>query len=164
MFCTWTARAYCGSRRDRRKRLEDLLDGKRIPRIALVPVTEDAAQLYQTWVGMGGEGIVLKDPSSRYLPGERSPACLKLKPKLTLEVIVTGGSDERIKWGDWGEAVMLELDYAHPRTDDRVRIRQAIGVARHEPFELKTGAPASLVCWGVMPSGMLRHPLFLSWR
>ena len=48
--------------RDRRKRLEDLLDGQRIPRVAVVPVTEDAAQLYETWVGMGGEGI---SPPSR---------------------------------------------------------------------------------------------------
>jgi ATP-dependent DNA ligase len=54
--------------RDRRKRLEDLLDGQRIPRIAVVPVTEDAPQLYESWVGMGGEGIVLKDPASRYRP------------------------------------------------------------------------------------------------
>jgi ATP-dependent DNA ligase len=62
-------------RRDRRKRLEDLFDGRRIPRMGVVPVT----------------------------------------------------------------------------------------VARHEPFELKAGKRASLVCWGVMPSGLLRHPLFLGW-
>jgi len=52
--------------RDRRKRLEDLVDGRHIPRVAVVPVTEDAAHLYETWVGMGGEGIVLKDPGSIY--------------------------------------------------------------------------------------------------
>lgn len=112
---------------------------------------------------MGGEGIVLKDPASLYRPGERSPAWLKLKPKLTLDVIVTGGSAERMAWSDWGEAVMLELEYAHPRTGRRTQIRQAVRIARHELFELKTGASASLVCWGVMPSGMLRHPLFLRW-
>jgi ATP-dependent DNA ligase len=44
---------------------------------------------------MGGEGIVLKDREAIYRPGVRSPAWLKLKPKLTLEVTVTGGSDER---------------------------------------------------------------------
>jgi len=38
-----------------------------------------------------------------------------------------------------------------------------VTVARHEPFELKAGKRASLVCWGVMPSGLLRHPLFLGW-
>ena len=50
-------------------------------------MTEDAPHLYETWVGMGGEAIVLKDPESRYRPGERSPAWLKVKPKLTLDVV-----------------------------------------------------------------------------
>jgi ATP-dependent DNA ligase len=129
----------------------------------MVPVTEDAPTLYATWVGMGGEGIVLKDPASRYRPGERSRAWLKLKPKLTLAVKVTGGSAERIAWGDWGDAVMLELAYKHPRTGKLTKIRQAVRIARQQPFELKVDAKASVVCWGVMPSGMLRHPLFLGW-
>jgi ATP-dependent DNA ligase len=94
--------------RDRRKRLEDLLQGHRIPRVAVLPVSDDAPTLYETWVGMGGEGIVLKDPASLYRPGARSPAWLKLKPKLTLDVTVTGRSDQRIASGDWGEAVKQE--------------------------------------------------------
>jgi ATP-dependent DNA ligase len=81
---------------------------------------------------MGGESIVLKDLASRYWPGDRSPAWLKLKPKLTLDVIVTGGSAKRIAWGDWGEAVMRELDNAHPRSAASPH-RQAVRVARHEP-------------------------------
>lgn len=150
-------------RKGRRKRLEDLLNGRQIPRIARVPVTEDAPRLYETWVGLGGEGIVLKDPESRYRPGERSPAWLKVKPKLTLVVIVTGGSEERIAWGDWGEAVMLELAYKHPRTGKRAQISQAVRIARDQPFDLQLNGRPSVVCWGVMPSGMLRHPLFLGW-
>src|SRR6185503_8980940 len=66
------------------------------------------AHMYETWVGMGGEGNVLKDPASLYSPGERSPAWLELKPKLTLDVTVTGRSDQRIASGDWGEAVKQE--------------------------------------------------------
>jgi bifunctional non-homologous end joining protein LigD len=81
----------------RRKRLEDLLetppDG-----VCLVPVTEDVPALWDTWVRIGGEGIVLKERTSVYRPGVRSPAWLKLKPKLTLEVVVTGGSAERVRW------------------------------------------------------------------
>ena len=91
-----------------------------------------------------------------------SPAWLKLKPKLTLDVTVTGGSAQRIAWGDWGEAVILELAYTHPRTRKRTVIKQAIRIARQQPFALNVGNRASVVCWGVMPSGMLRHPLFLS--
>jgi hypothetical protein len=79
-------------------------------------VTEDAPALWDAWVGLGGEGIVLKERTSAYRPGVRSPAWLKLKPKLSLEVVVTGGSADRVRWGDWGEAVMLPFRYAHPRT------------------------------------------------
>jgi ATP-dependent DNA ligase len=79
--------------RDRRKRLADLLERARLPRVGIVPVTDDAAQLYETWVGMGGEGVVLKEPDAPYRPGARSSAWLKLKPKLTLDVVVTGGSE-----------------------------------------------------------------------
>jgi hypothetical protein len=32
---------------------------------------------------------------------------------------VTGGSTDRIRWGDWGEAVMLAFRYTHPRADAR---------------------------------------------
>ena len=40
--------------------------------VGLVPYTDDAAGLWDTWVGMGGEGIVLKDRDSIYRPGVAS--------------------------------------------------------------------------------------------
>jgi ATP-dependent DNA ligase len=147
----WTAR---------RKRLEDLLEVPP-PGVCLVPVTEDAPALWDTWVGQGGEGIVLKERTSLYRPGVRSPAWLKLKPKLSLDVVVTGGSTDRVRWGDWGEAVMLAFRYTHPRTGGDVEIHQAVRVPRDLPFDLTIGARLALVCWGVMPSGLLRHPVFL---
>jgi bifunctional non-homologous end joining protein LigD len=87
----WTAR---------RKRLEDLLEDPP-PGICLVPVTDDAPALCDAWAGLGGEGIVLKERTSATGPA-CSPAWLKLKPKpkLTLEVVVTGGFTDRIRWGD----------------------------------------------------------------
>ena len=105
-----------------------------------------------------GEGIVLKERTSIYRPGMRSPAWLKLKPKLTLDVVVTGGSANRVRWGDWGEAVMLAFRYAHPRIGAEVEIRQAVRVPRDLRFDLMIGERVGLVCWGVMPSGLLRHP------
>jgi hypothetical protein len=63
----------------------------------------------------------------------RSPSWLKLKPKLTLDVVVTGGSADRIRWGDWGEAVMLAFCYTHPRTGADVEIRQAVRAPRDSP-------------------------------
>jgi len=110
----------CGNPwKDHRKRPEDLFANLTLSRVGLVPITEDAARLYETWVGWGGEGIVLKEPSSIYRPGTRSPAWLKVKPKVTLEAVVTGGSPEPILWGDWGLAVVLDLVYKHPR-DEKV--------------------------------------------
>jgi ATP dependent DNA ligase-like protein len=99
----------------RRKRLDEVFAGVTLPRVGIVPAVDDAAALYETWVGWGGEGIVLKDRGSIYRPGVRSPAWLKVKPKITLEAVVTGGSATPIAWGDWGVAVMLELRYTHPR-------------------------------------------------
>ena len=86
-----------------------------------------------------------------------------MKPKVTLEIVVTGGSSEPIQWGDWGLAVMLEIAYPHPRDGKVIEIRQAVRIRRDEPFSLCASERAELVCWGVMPSGMLRHPLFVRW-
>jgi hypothetical protein len=44
------------------------------------------------------------------------------------------------------------MAYKHPRTGKRIGTKQAVRVARQQPFELKVAAP----------SGMLRHPLFLA--
>ena len=63
--------------RERRKMLKDILGEHWLPRIGLVPVTGDAAHLYDTWVGIGGKRIVLKEPGSLYRPGERSRNALR---------------------------------------------------------------------------------------
>jgi bifunctional non-homologous end joining protein LigD len=76
----------------RRKRLEDLLESPP-PGVCLVPVADDAPALWDTWVGQGGEGIILKERTSPYRPGVRSPAWLKLKPKLNLDVGRNGRID-----------------------------------------------------------------------
>jgi hypothetical protein len=59
---------------------------------------------------------VLNERTSLYHAGVRSPTWLNFKPKLSLDVVVTGGSAERIRWSDWGEAVMLELRYTASAT------------------------------------------------
>ena len=67
--------------------------------IRLVPYPDDAPGLWDTWVGMGGEGY-RPEGSGLDLPAGRAlPAWLELKPKLTLTVTVTGGSFEQVTWG-----------------------------------------------------------------
>jgi len=150
--------------RDRRKRLEDLVAGAALPGVAVVPITEDADARWDLWVRQGGgEGIVVKEPGSLYYPGQRSPAWLKVKHKVTLESVVTGGSGELVAWGDWGLTTHLELTYRHPCTGVEVAIEQAVRVPRGEHFALRAGARAEMLRWSVMPSGLLRHPLFVRW-
>jgi hypothetical protein len=57
---------------------------------------------------------------------------------------------------------MLAFRYMHPRTGAHVEIRQAVRVPRDLPFDLTIGARLPLVCWGVMPSDILRHPVLRS--
>ena len=109
---------------------------------------------------ISGAALVLKDRGSIYRADVRSAAWPK--PKLTLTV--TGGSSERVPWGDWGEAAMLEFRYTHPRTGAVVEIRHTVRVPRGEPLDVQIGKHAELICWRVMPSGMLRHPVFVEWR
>jgi hypothetical protein len=60
-----------------------------------------------------------------------------------------------------GRAVMPDVAYTHPRDGKVIQIRRAVRIRRDEPFSLHAGERAELVCWGVMSSGMLRHPLFV---
>ena len=58
---------------------------------------------------------------------------------------------------------MFDIAYKHPRGGKLIEIHQAVRIRRDEPFILRASERAELVCWGVMPSGMLRHPLFVRW-
>jgi hypothetical protein len=73
---------------------------------------------------MGGEGFVLKERWSIYRPGIRTPTWLKLKPKLTLEIVVTGGSGEADGVGRLGRGRDARVRVReHPRSGASVHIR-----------------------------------------
>jgi bifunctional non-homologous end joining protein LigD len=102
-----------------------------LPNVTIVATTDDIAGLWDIVQQGGVEGIMLKEPRSLYYPGQRSPAWLKVKAKLTFEAVITGGSAERITWGDWGEAVRLASTLS-PLPDGRSCRNQAgaAGAAR----------------------------------
>ena len=70
---------------------------------------------------------------------------------------------ELVRWGDWGWAVRLTLAYQHPQTGETVRIDEIVHVPGPDHFILRTGASGTVQCWGFLPNGRLRHPMWVGW-
>jgi bifunctional non-homologous end joining protein LigD len=75
--------------RERRELLERIAEPAP-PVIAVPPVFDDVDAALETAQRLGLEGIVLKDPSSRYRRGARSDEWLKVKLTRTQEVVIGG--------------------------------------------------------------------------
>lgn len=73
----------------RRTLLEDVVSDLDAPMQA-PPVFDDVDAALAASEEFGLEGVVVKDPSSAYRPGQRSPAWLKLKHTRTQEVVIVG--------------------------------------------------------------------------
>ena len=77
------------SLRDRRALLERLADGAG-ERVTVPPVFDDLDATLDAARGADLEGVVVKNPGSRYRPGERSPDWLKIKLTRTQDVVIGG--------------------------------------------------------------------------
>lgn len=75
--------------RERRTLLHDLAEGLDAP-VQVPPVFDDVDDALAASREFGLEGVVAKDPSSRYRPGQRSPSWLKLKHTLMQEAVIVG--------------------------------------------------------------------------
>ena len=75
--------------RQRRTLLHDLAEGLDAP-VQVPPVFDDVDAALVASREFGLEGVVAKDPSSRYRPGQRSPSWLKLKHTLMQEAVIVG--------------------------------------------------------------------------
>ncbi|MFJ2553191.1 non-homologous end-joining DNA ligase [Microbacterium sp. NPDC087591] len=75
--------------RERRTLLHDLAEGLEAP-VQVPPVFDDVDDALAASREFGLEGVVAKDPSSRYRPGQRSPSWLKLKHTLMQEAVIVG--------------------------------------------------------------------------
>ena len=87
----------------------------------------------------------------------------KAKHKVVLPVGVLHFAGELVRWGDWGQARVMAFSYRDPRSGELVTIEQAVRVSRPSEWRPRRG-PAEILCWGVLRSGLLRHPLFVGWR
>ncbi|WP_121149164.1 ATP-dependent DNA ligase [Microbacterium sp. AG1240] len=74
---------------ERRRILESLAEGARDP-VVLPPVFDDLDAALETSELFGLEGVMLKDPRSRYRRGVRSEEWLKVKLTRTQEVVIGG--------------------------------------------------------------------------
>jgi hypothetical protein len=86
-----------------------------------------------------------------------------VKQRLVLEVLVEDGQAELVQWGDWGRAARLSLSYCHPKTGLLQTIDEFVRVPTPDAFELRRDVWAKVLCWGVLPIGRLRHPVFVGW-
>ncbi|MEU4017242.1 non-homologous end-joining DNA ligase [Microbacterium sp. NPDC028030] len=75
--------------RERRTLLEDVVSGLEAP-VQLPPVFDDVDAALAASGEFGLEGVVVKDPQSRYRPGQRSPSWLKLKHTRMQEAVIVG--------------------------------------------------------------------------
>ncbi|MBT2486754.1 MULTISPECIES: non-homologous end-joining DNA ligase [unclassified Microbacterium] len=75
--------------RERRTLLEDLVADVDAP-VQVPPVFDDVDAALATSEQFGLEGVVVKDPDSRYRSGQRSPHWLKLKHTRMQEAVIVG--------------------------------------------------------------------------
>ncbi|MCK2037306.1 non-homologous end-joining DNA ligase [Microbacterium sp. SSW1-49] len=75
--------------RQRRTLLQDLAEELDAP-VKVPPVFDDVDAALAASREFGLEGVVAKDPSSRYRPGQRSPSWLKVKHTLMQEAVIVG--------------------------------------------------------------------------
>src|SRR5262249_46619629 len=129
------------------------------PHMGLVTVTEDAVRLWATWVGWGGEGIVLKGRRSPYRPALRTLDWLKVKHRHALTVRVVAGDPKLVRWGDWSWAVRLTLTYTHPQTKRRVRVEEVVRLPDPQDFTLRPGERGDVGVLGILAQWATSAPV-----
>jgi bifunctional non-homologous end joining protein LigD len=174
----------------RRARLEKVLRNRTTPRLRLAEsVPNDGEQTVEHAREQGWEGVIAKRMSSRYEPGARSRAWLKLKVEWRQEFVVGGWTEPRLSRKHLGA---LLLGYYDDDGDRLVYVGHTGGgmdaaalrdmAARLAPLERKTSPFAGPVKTNERPhwvdprvvvevkfsqwtaDGKLRHPIFLGVR
>ncbi|WP_254841182.1 ATP-dependent DNA ligase LigA [Natronomonas marina] len=98
---------------ERHERLADLLDTG-ISELAVTDDPDDVAEIEETALSAGHEGVMLKNPESAYTPGSRGKNWLKRKPDVeTLDLVVTGA-----EWGEGRRANLFGTFELSARTPD----------------------------------------------
>lgn len=89
--------------KDRRSLLEKAVDSTIVAEQTLTQDPKEIEQIYNEALKVGHEGLMLKNPSSPYLPGKRGKNWLKIKPVMeTLDLVVIGA-----RWGEGRRAKLF---------------------------------------------------------
>jgi len=110
------ARTYA----DRRRYLEECLLPS--PLVQLVHTEPDGVALHQAALAAGFEGVIGKRLDSRYDPGKRSAAWLKVKPAQTSDFVIGGYTHGKGSRGALGAILVGYFD-----DDDRLRYASHVG-------------------------------------
>jgi bifunctional non-homologous end joining protein LigD len=170
---------------DRRRWLEQCL--LPTPHVQLVHAEEDGEELYKAALASGFEGVIAKRKDSRYEPGKRSQAWLKIKPVKSAEFVVGGftrGKGSRgplgaLLLGYWNDGKLHYCGHVGSGFDDKslalVKARAEKLKIDARPFaeEPELHSPTTWVKPELVaevefqqwtPDGMLRAPVFLRLR
>ncbi len=171
--------------RDRRRWLEQCVLPS--PHVQLVHAEGDGEQLYRAALASGFEGVIAKRSDSRYEPGRRSQAWLKIKPVKSAEFVVGGytrGKGSRAALGSlllgyWRDGKLYYCGHVGSGFDERslaqVKARAEKLSAADRPFAaepelhspttwLRPELVAEVEFQAWTPDGMLRAPVFLRLR
>ncbi|MCX8203236.1 MAG: ATP-dependent DNA ligase [Nitrososphaeria archaeon] len=79
---------------ERRRALESAVDPELLTPARICATKADVEEALEEALRKGHEGVIAKDPESRYYPGRRGARWLKLKPSETLDVVIVAA-----EWG-----------------------------------------------------------------
>lgn len=145
---------------ERREALEALLAGAAAPIECSLLLAPHADLADQVWA-RGGEGLIVKDRASRYLPGDRG-AWSKVKELATADAVVIGlepgngkyaGMTGALILGQWREGALVEVTRVSGMTDiERAAISESdLGRVVEFAYHQRTATS-------------YRHPRFARWR
>ena len=97
--------------KSRLAKLTDMFYGAdwfRVPTQTLCPSLEEAKEMADEWVKEGYEGAMLKTPNHLYMPGKRVNSIIKIKPRLTADLLCIDVKEGTGKYVGMIGALLLE--------------------------------------------------------
>jgi len=144
-------------------------DGLAADGIRLVPVFEtldseaiDPETLLGTAIGLGWEGLMLKDVHSTYSPGKRTKAWIKLKNCETYDCTIIGFSPGKGRYD--GAAGAMLVNHKGTMVAVGSGLDDALRVDLYDNPALYIGKVAEVACQQLTPSGSMRHPVLVCIR